>query len=77
MAALSILLIEDSEPDVFFVREVLSRAGVDCELTVVENGERAIKFVGDLGGHGSKRCPDLVLLDLNLPRHNGDEVSTL
>jgi CheY-like chemotaxis protein len=74
MPTLNILLIEDSEPDIILVREVLNRAGLDFELNVLGDGEKAIDFVDALDHGRSNARPHLVLLDLSLPRRSGDEV---
>jgi chemotaxis family two-component system response regulator Rcp1 len=64
-----ILLVEDNPGDVELVREALTEAKVRNELHVAVDGEKAIEFL-----KGSDPCPDLILLDLNLPRKNGREV---
>lgn len=73
MGQFSILLIEDNPADVGLIREALLEHHLDCDLTVIGDGERAIQFVGELeAGHAP--CPDLVLLDLNVPRKPGHQV---
>lgn len=71
---LNILLIEDAEPDVFLVREALKNAGLDFELDVLDDGEKAVNFIDTLDRNGEKKCPALVLLDLNLPKRTGDQI---
>jgi len=66
-----ILVIEDAAPDVYLIREALKRAGLDFQLTVLDDGEKAMSFIDELE-RGSTRCPQLVLLDLNLPKRSGD-----
>jgi CheY-like chemotaxis protein len=68
-----ILLIEDSAADIGLVKEALSQHKVNCVLTVVTDGEHAIKFMDQVDA-GNESCPDLILLDLNLPRKPGREV---
>jgi DNA-binding response OmpR family regulator len=70
----NILLIEDAEPDVFLVREALKNAGLDFELNVLDDGEKAIDFIDELDRQRGAVCPDLVLLDLNLPKRSGDQI---
>lgn len=70
----NILLIEDAEPDVFLVREALKNAGLDFELNVLDDGEKAIDFIDELDRHRGTNCPQVVLLDLNLPRRSGDQI---
>jgi DNA-binding response OmpR family regulator len=70
----NILLIEDAEQDVFLVREALKNAGLDFELNVLDDGEKAIDFIDELDRQLGAVCPDLVLLDLNLPKRSGDQI---
>jgi CheY-like chemotaxis protein len=65
-----ILLVEDSPTDVELTREALAEARIANELTVARDGVEALEILRD---SGSAR-PDLVLLDLNLPRLSGIEV---
>jgi CheY-like chemotaxis protein len=69
VSARSILLVEDNAGDVRLTREALREADVAVELTAVPDGEQALAFLRE----GAQR-PDLVLLDLNLPKKNGLEV---
>ncbi|HEX5910971.1 MAG TPA: response regulator [Thermoleophilaceae bacterium] len=64
-----VLLVEDNEADVVLLREALREGGVDLDLTVAPDGEQAMAGLRNGGG-----LPDLVLLDLNLPRKDGREV---
>jgi CheY-like chemotaxis protein len=68
-----ILLVEDNPADALLVREALKEHKVDCELTVIADGEKAIHFLTEIQG-GLQGCPDLIILDLNLPRRSGREV---
>lgn len=60
--------------DVFLIREAIESARLDPELCVVYNGESATDFLDALEGDDDSVCPSLVILDLNLPKKNGDEV---
>ncbi|HEY1756928.1 MAG TPA: response regulator [Bryobacteraceae bacterium] len=68
-----VLLVEDNPADAILVEEALSEAQVDCGLRIVGDGSKALEFIGRVET-GQERCPDLVLLDLNLPRLSGGEV---
>ena len=70
----SILLVEDNAGDVRLTREALREAEVAVELTAVPDGEQALAFLRNEGEHAGARRPDLILLDLNLPKKNGLEV---
>jgi two-component system, chemotaxis family, response regulator Rcp1 len=69
-----ILLVEDSPGDVRLTQEVLRDAKIANELHVVGDGEAAMDFLRRRGEYQDKLRPDLVLLDLNLPRKDGREV---
>ena len=72
-----ILLVEDNAGDVFLLREALARSDLSHELTVLEDGAVAIDFLRQRGKYVGKELPDLVLLDLNLPRVDGAVVLSL
>lgn len=69
-----ILLVEDSPGDIRLTREVLRDARIANELHIVGDGEQAMAFLRREGEHAGKPRPDLILLDLNLPRKDGREV---
>lgn len=69
----SVLLVEDDPGDVMLVREALSEDGANA-LAVVGDGVEAMRFVRGEGQYADAERPDLVLLDLNLPRKSGAEV---
>jgi chemotaxis family two-component system response regulator Rcp1 len=71
---IQILLVEDNPGDVRLTVEALRHAKVANELHVVGNGEEAIDFLRQQGGHVDAPRPDIVLLDLNLPRLDGRDV---
>jgi CheY-like chemotaxis protein len=73
---LEIFLIEDNPGDVLLTREALRGARVLNRLTVASNGEEALAILRREGVHRTAVRPDLILLDLNMPRLSGLEVLT-
>jgi CheY-like chemotaxis protein len=71
---IEILLVEDSPGDVRLTIEALKEAKVRNRLSVVADGVEAMAFVKRQGPYASAASPDLILLDLNLPRKDGREV---
>lgn len=69
-----ILLIEDSPGDVRLTIEALKEAKVLNNLSVATDGVEAMEVLHRKGNHGAKPRPDLILLDLNLPKKDGREV---
>ena len=72
--AIEVLLVEDDPGDVLMTMEAFADYKVANKLTVVSNGEDAIAYMRKQGPYAAVRTPDLVLLDLNLPRRDGREV---
>jgi two-component system, chemotaxis family, response regulator Rcp1 len=72
--AIELLLVEDSEPDVRLTKEALREAKVKNRLWVVEDGVEALEFLQQKGQYADVPRPDLILLDLNLPRKDGRQV---
>jgi chemotaxis family two-component system response regulator Rcp1 len=69
-----ILLVEDSPSDQLLAREALAEAAVANRLHIVSDGIEAMAFLRRQGCHHAAPRPDLILLDLNLPRKDGREV---
>lgn len=70
----TVLLVEDSPSDASLTREALRIPGVDVQIHVVRDGEEALEFLRGNGRHAAAPRPDLVLMDLNLPRRDGREL---
>lgn len=76
MATPTLLVVEDNPADVYLLKEALAEAHIEVALHVVENGEDAMAFLGRTGQFQDAPRPDAVVLDLNLPLKNGEEVLT-
>ncbi len=74
LQAMQILLIEDNPGDIRLTREVLKDGKITNQLSVVTDGEEALFFLKKEGQHKDAVTPDLILLDLNLPKKDGREV---
>lgn len=72
--AIEILLIEDNPGDVRLTREALRDGKVINNLTVMTDGVEALDFLRQKGRYADATRPDVILLDLNLPRKDGREV---
>jgi two-component system response regulator len=73
---IEILLVEDNPADARMTQEALKAAGVQHRLHVVENGLEAISFLYRTRQFNDAPEPDVILLDLNIPKLNGHEVLT-
>jgi chemotaxis family two-component system response regulator Rcp1 len=74
VGAIEVLLVEDSPGDVRLTREAFKDAKVHINLHVATDGAEAMAFLGRQGEHANVPRPDLILLDLNLPKKDGREV---
>ena len=69
-----LLYVEDEDAAVFLLETALKEAEIDVTLYRVADGDEALDFLKKIGPYSDAPRPDLVLLDLNLPRRNGLEV---
>jgi CheY-like chemotaxis protein len=74
MSGFNILLAEDNMGDILLVKEALATHQIPHQLHVVRDGGEALTFVSRIGEPGGTACPDIVLLDLNLPKVDGSVV---
>ncbi len=71
---MDLLLIEDNPGDVRLTREALREAPIAVNLSIAEDGVEALEFLRKQGKYKGAPRPDLILLDLNLPKMSGSEV---
>jgi CheY-like chemotaxis protein len=71
---IEVLLVEDSPGDVRLTQEALKHGTIPNRLSVVDDGVEAIQFLRKAGRYSNAPTPDLILLDLNLPKKDGREV---
>jgi two-component system, chemotaxis family, response regulator Rcp1 len=71
---IQILMVEDNEGDVLLTTQALKAAKVANEISIVQDGVEALKFLHREAPYATAPEPDLILLDLNLPRKDGREV---
>ena len=76
MNPIHILLVEDNEGDIILTMEALNEGKVTNKISVARDGEQAISFLNKEGDYHDAERPDLILLDINLPRVDGKEVLT-
>jgi CheY-like chemotaxis protein len=69
-----VLLADDNPSDVYLIREALREHAVDCTLRVVSDGKEALGIISGETGAAEPGSLSLIILDLNLPRHDGIEI---
>lgn len=74
MKPIHILLVEDNEGDILLTIEAFADGKVTNDISVVKDGKEAIDFLNQVGIYSTSALPDLILLDVNLPKRNGHEV---
>lgn len=70
----TIFLIEDNRGDIRLIKEALKSTAIPCEIVIARDGMEAMAYLRQGDAFGSAKQPDLILLDLNLPRKDGREV---
>lgn len=73
MRQIDILLAEDNPTDVLLTEEAIQEVQLNVNLHVVNDGEEALRWLKKEGIYAEKPTPDLILLDLNMPRMDGRE----
>ncbi len=71
---LQVLLVEDNEGDVRLVKEAFNESKIDKVFSVAKDGEEALNYLYRRGKYADSVRPDIILLDINLPKKNGFEV---
>ncbi|WP_025763105.1 response regulator [Dyadobacter tibetensis] len=74
MKNFKLLLVEDNEGDIMLISEALHDHDLVDDLTILRNGQEALEFVYQKGAYQQASRPDLILLDINLPKLNGHQV---
>ncbi len=74
MKDLHILLVEDNEGDIILTREALGEVGAIKDISVVKDGKEALNYLFKKGRFENAVQPDLILLDINLPKVDGKQV---
>lgn len=69
-----ILVVEDNKGDVLMITEAFEDANLECQHAVVNNGKAALDYLFKKASFESVETPNLILLDLNIPKYNGLEV---
>jgi CheY-like chemotaxis protein len=74
MRAIKILVVEDNEADTYYLKMVLENLGISYSMFCLGDGESAVNFLLKRGEYAQAWNPDLIFLDLNLPKLSGVEV---
>ena len=69
-----LLLVDDSMDDIFLTKEALKDNGIILSMNEVYDGEQALKYMRAEAPYENRHLPDLILLDINMPKKNGLEV---
>jgi len=74
MKPINILLVEDDQLDVMEIRRTLDKANIIYQMMTARNGEEALTLLADRGGSGIEELPDILLIDINMPKMDGFEL---
>ncbi len=74
MSAHTVFLAEDNRGDILLVKQALIAHQIQHDLHIARDGGEALEFVAQIGKPGGVPCPDIILLDLNLPKVDGPAV---
>ncbi|HWJ28430.1 MAG TPA: response regulator [Flavisolibacter sp.] len=74
MKEIQILLVEDNEGDIILTLEAFSEANIKNNITIARDGLQALQYLNAEGIFKDAVIPDLILLDINLPKYDGKEV---
>lgn len=72
--AIQILLVEDNDGDILLTTDALKEGKISNDISIAKDGWEAVQFLEKKGKYSVEPTPDLVLLDVNLPKMNGHEV---
>ena len=72
--SLQVLLVEDNEGDVRVIKQAFSESKIDKTFSVARDGEEALNYLYARGKYADRTKPDIILLDINLPKKNGFEI---
>ncbi|MDO6437419.1 response regulator [Cyclobacterium sp. 1_MG-2023] len=74
MKSAHILLVEDNEGDIFLTLEALKESEIENKVSIARDGQEALDFIFKTNGFEQQTTPDLIILDVNLPKKSGHEV---
>lgn len=74
LTPINILLVEDNEGDILLTTEALEDAKISNSLKVIRDGANTLIYLNEIAKKSPSELPDLILLDINLPKKNGHEV---
>ncbi|MCW5977232.1 MAG: response regulator [Bryobacteraceae bacterium] len=69
-----LLIVEDNPTDIVLIRQAIQLHDVPVEITLAEDGEAALRLIDEAERSPEAACPEVILLDLNLPRRDGHEI---